>query len=120
MTRTLSRRHALGTLAALLAPAALRAQAAWPTKPLRFVVPYPAGGTPDGFTRQVCDQLGKQLGAVAIVDNKPGASGLLGMRAVSMGAADQHTFAHVTSGQITLSAMNPKFDITRELKPACR
>ena len=118
---TLNRRQALAGLAGLSALALpVGAQTAWPNKPLRFVVPYPAGGSPDSFTRQMADELARQLGVTVIVENKPGASGLLGVRAVSMAAADQHTFAYVTSGHITLSAINPKFDLLKEHRMVAR
>lgn len=120
MNPILSRRRVLGSLACLTAPAMLLAQEAWPRRGLKFVVPYPAGGTPDAFTRQLTDVLIRQLGVSAVVENRPGASGLLGMRAVSQAQADQHSFAYVSSGQVTLTAMNPKFDLLRELKPVAR
>jgi tripartite-type tricarboxylate transporter receptor subunit TctC len=118
MTHTLTRRRTLGALAGLSAAGMpLWAQAAWPTKPLRFVVPYPAGGWPDAFTRQIGEDMAQQLGVSVLIDNKPGASGLLGMRAVSQGGPDQHAFAFVSSGQVTLTVLNPKFDLLKELKP---
>jgi tripartite-type tricarboxylate transporter receptor subunit TctC len=121
MAYTTTRRQTLGALTSLAALAAtstpLRAQAAWPSKPLKIVVPYPAGGSPDVFARQLGEELARQLGVTVIIDNKPGASGLLGMRAVSQTAADLHTFAYASSGQVTLTAMNPKFDLLKELKP---
>ncbi len=121
MNQVLSRRRVLGTMACLAAPALpVRAQMAWPSKLLKFIVPYPAGGTPDAFTRQLAEQVARRLGVSAVVENRPGASGLLGMRAVSQAQADQHSFAYVSSGQVTLSAMNPKFDLLRELKPVAR
>lgn len=114
----INRRQALAGLSALALP--ICAQTAWPNKPLRFVVPYPAGGSPDSFTRQIGDELARQLGVAVIVENKPGASGLLGVRAVSMAAADQHTFAYVTSGHVTLAAINPKFDLLKEHRMVAR
>ena len=121
MYHAINRRQALAGLASLSALAApVRAQAAWPSKPLRFVVPYPAGGSPDGFTRQMGEELSRQLGATVLVENKPGASGLLGVRAVSLAPADQHTFAYVTSGHVTLSAINPKFDLLKEHRMVAR
>lgn len=121
MQLTINRRQALAGLASLSTLAVpVRAQTAWPNKPLRFVVPYPAGGSPDSFTRQMADELTRQLGATAIVENRPGASGLLGVRAVSLAAPDQHTFAYLTSGHVTLAAINPKFDLLKEHRLVAR
>jgi tripartite-type tricarboxylate transporter receptor subunit TctC len=121
MKTAFTRRTALGALAGLSTigmPA--WAQPAWPTKSLKFVVPYPAGGAPDSFARQIAEDVARQLGVTIVVENRPGASGLLGMRAVSQAPADQHTFAYIASGQVTLTAMNPKFDLLKELKPVIR
>lgn len=117
----LNRRAMLGALAVApwMAPYS-RAQGNWPSRTIRLVVPYPAGGAPDIFTRTLGEQLAIGLKAIVIVDAKPGASGLLGMRAVSQGPADGHTFAYTSSGQVTLTAMNPKFDLLKELKPVVR
>lgn len=119
MRNTFTRRQSLAFLGSL-ACLSSAAQAAWPSKPLRFVVPYPAGGTPDTFTREVAAEVARQLGVAAVVENKPGASGLLGMRAVSQAVADAHTFAFVSSGQVTLTATNPKFNLLEELRPVIR
>ena len=69
------RRHA--TLAALAAmvPAAARAQAAWPTKPIRLIVPYGPGGSADQVARLYAERLSSVLGQQIIVENKHGASG---------------------------------------------
>lgn len=121
MNLDISRRHALAALACLSTAAKpLWAQPVWPSKALRFIVPYPAGGAPDNFTRQLTEVLAKQLGVSMIVEAKPGASGLLGMRAVSQAPADHHTLAYIGSGLVTLTAMNPKFDLLKELRPVAR
>ncbi|WP_137918861.1 tripartite tricarboxylate transporter substrate binding protein [Hydrogenophaga sp. 2FB] len=96
------------------------AQSDWPRRPIRIVVPYPAGGTPDVTTRVLGEQLATVLKTSVIVEAKPGASGLIGMRAVTSSAADGYTLAYVSTGQVTLSAMNPKFDLLKELKPVVR
>lgn len=116
-----TRRTAIGALVA--APWIGRtamAQPDWPSRPIRIVVPYPAGGTPDATTRVLAEQLGPMLKTSVIVEAKPGASGLIGMRAVTASAADGYTVGYVSTGQVTLSAMNPKFDLLKELKPVVR
>ncbi|HPL78430.1 MAG TPA: tripartite tricarboxylate transporter substrate-binding protein, partial [Burkholderiaceae bacterium] len=65
--------QAAGVATALAAlPGALHAQA-WPTRPLRVVVPFPPGGTTDFVTRLVCTEVAKALGQPIVVENKPGA-----------------------------------------------
>ena len=118
MQPIVTRRAALTALLASGLPA--HARTAWPSKPLKFVVPYPAGGSPDNFTRQISEQLAQRFGVSVVVENKPGAGGLLGLRSVSQGSADGHLYSYVTSGQVTLSAINPKFDLLKELKPVAR
>ena len=125
MNQPISRRSSLRyTLGALMsAPMCLRAQSlgTWPSRPIKIVVPYPAGGAPDGFSRAVAESLSAQFpGTSVVVDNKPGASGLLGVRAVSQAPADQHTLAYVASGHVTLAAMNPRYQMLKELRPVAR
>ena len=78
----LSRRGFL-LMAAVGAPAlAQEPTGRWPSKTLKIFVPYPAGGTPDALARRVGEQLTALLGVPAIVENRPGASGVLGVRAM--------------------------------------
>lgn len=116
-----NRRYAVTTMAAVWFTTPVWAESAWPTRPIKMVVPYPAGGAPDAFVRALAEHLSVQFpGSSTVVDNRPGASGLLGARAVAQGPADSHTLAYVSSGHVTLAAMNPKFDLLKELKPVSR
>jgi len=119
MTRALTRRRALAwtaTAAAFAAaPAHVRAAAG-----LRIVVPYPAGGSPDNSARIASAEAARELGVSVVVENRPGASGLLGARAVSQGQADGATLVYVSSGHVTLAAINPRFDLLKELRPVLR
>ncbi|WP_244222922.1 Bug family tripartite tricarboxylate transporter substrate binding protein [Cupriavidus lacunae] len=63
----------------------------YPNKPVRIVVPYPAGGTVDAVTRVVAQRLSENLGQQFIVDNRPGASGTLGSKLVATSAPDGYT-----------------------------
>jgi len=83
---------ALGGAASLaLTPLAALAQAAFPSKNLTFVVPYPAGGANDMLGRLIGQKMAEVLGGTAIVDNKPGAGALLGASVVARAPADGHT-----------------------------
>jgi len=98
MTRPLSRRSATLALAAtLLAPLAVHAQA-WPSKPVRWVVAYPAGGGSDFLARQLAPQLGKQLGQTIVIDNRPGAAGIIGTDNAAKSAPDGYTIVTGDNG----------------------
>src|SRR6185369_9145476 len=91
MTLSLSRRHTL-TLAAGAAVAPFGAFAqAWPSRPVRWVVAYPAGGGSDFLARQLAPQMGKQMGQTIVVDNRPGAAGIIGTEAASKAPGDGYT-----------------------------
>jgi len=75
---------------ALLAGAPAQAQT-YPNKPIRLVVPFPAGGATDIFARAVSQKLGEKLGATVVVDNKPGAGGTIGSDLAAKAAPDGYT-----------------------------
>jgi tripartite-type tricarboxylate transporter receptor subunit TctC len=81
----------LGTLAVAL-PAGVRAQAAWPAKPIRLVVPYGPGGSADQVARLYGERLSAAFGQQVIVEDKPGASGGVGAQMVAASAPDGYTF----------------------------
>ena len=94
--KTASRRDLLvaglgGALGMLGLPGTASAQAAFPSKPITFVVPYPAGGANDMLGRLIGQKMAEVLGGSAIVDNKPGAAALLGASVVARAPADGHT-----------------------------
>jgi tripartite-type tricarboxylate transporter receptor subunit TctC len=92
LTRRLLLASTLG--ATLAAPA--RAQAPWPAKPIKIIVPYPAGQSTDILARVTADQLTKALGQQVIVENRPGAGGSIGAEAAAKAAPDGYTLLMVT------------------------
>lgn len=91
MTHLPIRRALLGLgLAAALVPVLAQAQA-WPAKPIRWVVAYPAGGGSDFLARQLAPQLGKQLGQTLVIDNRPGAAGIIGTDNAAKSPPDGYT-----------------------------
>jgi len=91
---------ALLTVAAL-APQAALAQS-WPTKPLRLVVPFSPGGNTDSIARIGAEFLGKRLGVVVVVENKPGANGAIAAESVARAPSDGYTLFMATAPQMAV------------------
>jgi tripartite-type tricarboxylate transporter receptor subunit TctC len=102
---TVDRRTVLGTLAAagLALPHAASAQAAWPNKPIRYIVPFAPGGTTDILARVVGEKLSIALGQTIVVDNKPGQGGSAGAAELARAAPDGYT---IGGGTISSHAIN--------------
>lgn len=97
------RRHILQLAAATLAAASLGAQGqAFPSKPIRLLISFPAGGPTDITMRQLADNAGKILGQPVIVENKPGAGGSLPAQQLQTSAADGYTLAQIPLGVFRL------------------
>lgn len=95
---------ALGAAAALtLASRQALAQKAWPAKPIRWIVAYPAGGGQDFLARHLAVQMGRQLGQSIIIDNRPGAAGIIGTDAASKAPADGYTMVTGDNGAMVLN-----------------
>ena len=102
LTRFLTGATLLG--AALFAAAPALAQtAAFPTKPLRIIVPYPPGGATDVAARLVAPRLAEELKQNVVVENRPGASGNLGMVALLQSPPDGHTLAMSLTGMVSIN-----------------
>jgi tripartite-type tricarboxylate transporter receptor subunit TctC len=106
----MQRRQILGVLlsALCLAAAPAVAQDAWPAKPIRLVLPFSAGGPADMVTRLIAQALGKQLGQTVVVDNKPGAGGIIGSDAVAKSAPDGYTLLIAGNGAIANGLLRSK------------
>lgn len=98
-----------------LPPAA--AQAAFPSRPLRIIVPWPASGAVDVSTRAGAIELEKLLGQPVIVDNRPGGQFQLALQALAQAPADGHTLIHLTSSMMAVQVVYRQFDLNRDLIP---
>ncbi|MFP5443351.1 MAG: tripartite tricarboxylate transporter substrate binding protein, partial [Betaproteobacteria bacterium] len=110
MSASLSRRSLVQATGAALASAALPAlaQASWPSRPIRIVVPYTAGGFTDQMARLLTLGLQKQFGQSVVIDNKPGANSIIGVDAVAKSTPDGHTFGVVIPAFTANTTLYPK------------
>jgi tripartite-type tricarboxylate transporter receptor subunit TctC len=106
----------MGAVPALLALAALpvAAQTAYPAKPIKIVVPFPAGGTSDVLARMLGQKMTESWGQPVVVENKPGSSGNLGADAVAKSAADGYTLVLMDVGNLVISPALFKLPFTVE------
>ena len=113
----------MGAMALSLIPAVANAQTtgiAYPTKPIRLVVPFPAGGATDIFARTLSQKLAEKIGSAVVVENKPGAGGTLGSDLVAKSPADGYTLLLATSSTHSIGPnLNPKmpYDAVRDFTP---
>ena len=84
------------------------AQAEWPEKTIRFIVNAAAGGAADGTARVLADGLSKRLGQPIVIDNRPGASGAIGLDAVAKAAPDGYTIGNSNLATYTVTALTAK------------
>lgn len=95
----IGRRGVVGFGLGLAAAGAAQAQAqAWPERPLRMLVGYPAGGPSDVFARLVAGQIGPRIGQNIVVENRPGGGAVLASETAARAPADGHTLMHVDNG----------------------
>nr|WP_312017502.1 tripartite tricarboxylate transporter substrate binding protein [Bradyrhizobium sp. AUGA SZCCT0431] len=102
----------------LAAPGAASAQS-FPSKPVRILVPYPAGGGVDVLTRTLGEVVSKQWGQSVVVENRPGAGGVIASQAVVASPADGYTLIMVASGHATNPLLYPKipYDTFKDFTP---
>jgi tripartite-type tricarboxylate transporter receptor subunit TctC len=107
-------------LAALLALAGHADAQTYPSKPIRLIVAYSAGGTGDTMARLISDKLGAALGQTVVVENRAGASGAIGAKAVTAAAPDGHTLFLGQTGEVAINQHWLKdigYDPDNELQP---
>ncbi|MFX1681769.1 tripartite tricarboxylate transporter substrate binding protein [Mitsuaria sp. CC2] len=116
---SLNRRALLALSSTVWLPELVRAQAAWPSRPLRIVVPFPPAGTTDLMARAMAPELQKALGQPVVVENKPGAGGNTGSADVAH-ATDGHSLLMGTVGTHAINqSLYPKmpFDPVKDFAP---
>lgn len=110
------------TLAAFGIPAALAAEGDaardFPGKPIRFLVPFAAGGANDVTARLIGQKLGEMWGQQVVADNRPGAAGTIAVHLAAQAAPDGYTVCLISASQTVSAAVNPKlpYDLTRDLQ----
>ncbi len=112
-------RRALFTLIILTPFFALPAKAAYPEKPIRWIVPFPPGGAMDAIARSMGEQLAKKFNQPVVVENRPGAGGNLGVEAVARAPADGYTMVITSIGMATNKFMYPRlsYDPQKDFAP---
>jgi tripartite-type tricarboxylate transporter receptor subunit TctC len=116
-----TRRQTLGILGAVsLSPMALAAEPAFPAKPIQFILPFSAGSSTDFISRVVAEQMAKQLSQPVVVENKPGAAGVIGTQQLVRSAPDGYTIGLVSTASLAMVPPTLKtqpYDSVRDLAP---
>lgn len=97
----ITRRAAAAAIGSALLP--LRAQERWPSRPITMVVPFAPGNVTDNIARMLGERLARTLGQPVVIDNKPGASGGVGMSALQRAAPDGYTIGLSAIGPLALN-----------------
>jgi len=117
----MQRRHVLQAAASALGSLALPSVAQpWPARPIKLVVPFPAGSSPDIIGRLVAEPLAQALGQPIVVDNRPGAGGNLGTGVVAKAEPDGYTWVFTIQGPLVTAPLLSKglgYDPAKELAP---
>jgi tripartite-type tricarboxylate transporter receptor subunit TctC len=102
--------------------AATAAHAAYPDKPIRWIVPFPPGGAMDGIARTLGEQISRKMGQAVVIENRPGAGGNLGVDAVAKAPADGYTMVITSIGMVTNKHLYSKlsYDPVRDFAPVAQ
>ena len=101
-----------------LLPAAFPAPAAWPERPIKAIVPYAPGSSPDNIMRPLMQEMAKGLGVAIVIDNRPGASATVGTEAIAKSAPDAYTIGYGNIGSLTTNRFmiaKLPYDVERDL-----
>ena len=122
MLRVLAPAVLLAAAALFHGPASAQPTANWPTRPVKVIVPYAPGGSTDNATRAFMDRLSIAMGQQFVIENKGGASGLVGTEAGVRSAPDGYTFFVVPVATITVlpAARSMPFDAFKDMVPVSR
>lgn len=114
-----TRRYFLGALAASSFPGAATSAAQWPDRPVRMIYPYAAGSSTDGVARLFAQRFSEVFGQAFVVENRPGANGVLAVASVARAPADGHTLLWAVPPPITMSPTMTKvpYDPLKDLTP---
>lgn len=115
----LSRRACLLALGACLAGGSAQAQSDWPSRPIRLLVPAPAGGASDMIARTLGESIRKSTGQTVVVENKPGAGGVIAVEALLSAPRDGYAFVLAPNSLVTENPYTYKFriDLFKDLAP---
>lgn len=119
MIKTLAAFVFAAAIAALNPPAAFAADS-YPSHPIRLIVAYPAGGSTDTAARLLADRLGKALKQTVVVENRPGAGGVIGASSVVKAAPDGYTLLFAASPELSIAGIttpNLPYDPNRDFSP---
>src|SRR3954469_20276081 len=103
MAKMCSRRSALGGALAAVAARPGLAQAAWPSRPLRLIVPFPPGGATDLLARVLAERLGARLGQAVVVENRGGAAGVIAAELASRAEPDGYALFFASIGTASIN-----------------
>lgn len=115
----IGRRAILGMAGTLAAPGLLRAQGAWPTRPVRIIVPFGLGGSADVAARFLADPLQQAFGQPFVIENRPGAGAVIGTEAVAKSAPDGYTLLLMSNTHTANETLLPNrpYQLMRDLVP---
>ena len=108
------------TVLGLILAGAVTSAHAYPDRVVRLIVPFPPGGVTDTAARVIGQQLSAKWGQQVVIENKPGAGGVIGVEAAMRSAPDGYTLLMATNGEITINAAiftKPKYDARKDLFP---